>query len=133
MRPPSHGLLTPALASLAFGLTAITISFTNVFPYAPHMAKFFRLTGDDRELGFYAGFFMTALMAGAGVSAIFWGVISDRYGRKRVILIGLFAIVLPQILFGVSTSLWLALTCRLSMGLLNGVPVPRRNVGDGGR
>lgn len=84
------------------------------------MAKFFRLTGDDRELGFYAGFFMTALMAGAGVSAIFWGVISDRYGRKRVILFGLFAIVLPQILFGVSTSLWLALTCRLSMGLLNG-------------
>ncbi|KAL1512137.1 hypothetical protein AB1Y20_005405 [Prymnesium parvum] len=110
-----------ALAALAFGLTANTLAITNIFPYAPFMAKAFGLTADDRELGFYAGFFMSSLMLGAGLSAYAWGVVADRHGRKRVILFGLASSVAPQLLFGVATSMAWALTCRFVIGLLNGV------------
>ena len=79
------------------------------------------LTDDDRALGFYAGFFMTARQVGAGLSAIPWGILSDRWGKKRVILCGLAANTMPQLMFGMATSMPLALTSRGVMGLFNGV------------
>ena len=57
--PPRCSSTTKALGALALALTANALSVTNVFPYAPFQVKFFGLTEDDRELGFYAGFFMT--------------------------------------------------------------------------
>ena len=112
---------TRALLALALGLTANALSFTNVFPYAPFMVKFFGLTDDDRELGFYAGFFMTATQVGALLSSVFWGVMSDRWGKRVVIMIGLGSCTLPQLLFGLATSMPVALALRLLMGLLNGL------------
>ena len=109
------------LWSLALALTANALSVTNVFPYAPFQVKFYDLTDDDRELGFYAGFFMTAYMVGAGLSAIPWGSWSDRHGKKNVIIIGLLANTFPQVVFGLSTTMALALSMRFVMGLLNGL------------
>ena len=63
------------MAALAVALTANAVSVTNVFPYSPYLPKFLGLTDDDRELGFYAGFFMTAYMVGSGMSALFWGIV----------------------------------------------------------
>ena len=85
-------------SALALALTANAISITNVFPYAPFQVKFFGLTDDDRELGFYAGFFMTAYMVGNGATAIPWGKFADRYGKKLTITIGLLACTVPQLL-----------------------------------
>ena len=110
-----------ALAALALALTANALSICNVFPYAPFQVKFFGLTEDDRELGFYAGFLMTAYMIGNGMSAIPWGAFSDRYGKRCVIMIGMLANTAPQIGFGVSRSMPMALLARFIMGVLNGV------------
>ena len=110
-----------SLAALALALTANALSVTNVFPYSPYMPKFFGLTADDRELGFYAGFFMTAYMVGSGASALLWGVAADRYGKKAVILFSLLSATAPQVLFGMATSMQAALALRLIMGLLNGL------------
>ena len=79
------------MGALALALTANALSVTNVFPYAPFQVKFFGLTDDDRELGFYAGFFMTSYMVGCGLTAIPWGAFSDRHGKKFVIMIALLA------------------------------------------
>ena len=112
---------TCALAALALALTSNALSITNVFPYAPFQVKYFGLTEDDRELGFYAGFIMTAYMIGAGLSAIPWGAFSDKYGKKAVIMIGLLANTAPQALYGLATSMPFALSIRFVMGLLNGL------------
>ena len=110
-----------ALGALALALTANALSVTNVFPYAPFQVKFFGLTDDDRELGFYAGFFMTSYMVGCGLTAIPWGAFSDRHGKKFVIMIALLANTVPQLLFGMATNMTFALSMRLIMGLLNGL------------
>jgi MFS family permease len=107
-----------ALGALALALTANALSITNVFPYAPFMVKFFGLTDDERALGFYAGFFMTAYMIGNGASAMFWGYASDRIGKRAVIVLGLAANTLPQVIFGVATSMPTALALRLLMGVV---------------
>ena len=109
------------LAALALALTANALSITNIFPYAPFMVKYFGLTDDDRELGYYAGFIMTAYMIGNGLTAIPWGIAADRYGKRFVILVGLAANTVPQVLFGCATSMPVALLLRLLMGTLNGL------------
>jgi hypothetical protein len=85
------------------------------------MVKYFGLTLDDRELGFYAGFFMTAYMVGNGLTALFWGHMSDRHGKKAIIILGLLANTVPQVGFGMANSFALALALRFLMGLCNGL------------
>lgn len=49
-----------------------------------------------------------------------WGRISDRIGRKPVLITGLVGTALSMILFGFSTNLWCAVMARALGGLLNG-------------
>jgi MFS family permease len=68
--------------------------------------------------------------AAGAVSAIFsicqaltglvWGAASDKYGRKPILLIGLFNTMWTMLLFGFSTSLPMALVARALQGLGNG-------------
>ena len=51
---------------------------------------------------------------------MFWGWISDRIGRRPVIVIGLLGNTITNLSFGVSHSLSWAIFSRLSCGLLNG-------------
>jgi len=55
------------------------------------------------------------------VSGIFWGRISDRYGRRPVILIGLMSNVIFLSILSVCTNFYLALACRIMAGFLDGV------------
>jgi len=49
-----------------------------------------------------------------------WGSLSDRIGRKPVILIGLGGIVISTLLFGLSTTFWALVASRCLCGALNG-------------
>ena len=49
-----------------------------------------------------------------------WGRISDRYGRRPVLLIGLAASAAAYLIFGFATSLWLLFACRLVQGFGGG-------------
>jgi MFS family permease len=53
-------------------------------------------------------------------TAMLWGRWSDRAGRKRIILIGLFGTTISSIGFGFSKSFWMALVFRVLGGALNG-------------
>lgn len=50
------------------------------------------------------------------LSAPFWGRVSDRYGRKPVLLIGLAASAAAYVVFAYATSYWLLLLSRLVQG-----------------
>lgn len=58
---------------------------------------------------------MSALLIGRMVSALFWGVVADRYGRRPVLFIALGCIAVFSIAFGFSTSFWAAFTFRFDM------------------
>ena len=81
-----------------------------VIPLMPYYAK---------SLG--ANAFMVALLvssftAAQLLSAPVWGRVSDRYGRRPALLIGLGAAAIAYVVFAYATSLWLLLLSRLVQG-----------------
>lgn len=54
------------------------------------------------------------------LTATLWGITSDKFGRKPIMLIGLLGSTLSIILFGFSTSLTWAILSRALCGLFNG-------------
>lgn len=81
-----------------------------ILPLLPFYAK---------DLG-AGGFVVTLLVASFSlaqlVSAPFWGRVSDRYGRRPALLIGLFASALAYVVFAFADSLWLLFVSRLIQG-----------------
>lgn len=53
-------------------------------------------------------------------TAIVWGKISDRYGRRPVLLTGLIGNSISTCLFGLSKNLWWAIGARALCGIMNG-------------
>ena len=104
-------------------MLANSISVANVFPYGPLMVQHLGMTDDRRELGFFAGFLMTSYMVGSMLSSYHLGMLCDRWGRKKVILLGLLAQTLPQLLFGLSEDFTFACAMRFAMGFPNGIVI----------
>ena len=58
------------------------------------------------------------------VFAPLWGRWSDRIGRRPLILIGIAGYVVAQVMFGLSTSLWLLYAARIAGGILSSAALP---------
>ncbi|KAI3419059.1 MFS domain-containing protein [Psidium guajava] len=97
--------------------TALPIS--SLFPFLYFMIRDFHIAKREEDIGFYAGFVGSSFMVGRALTSVFWGVVADRYGRKPVILIGTFSVVILNALFGLSTSFWMALCTRFLLGCFN--------------
>ncbi|KAK3443691.1 hypothetical protein EUGRSUZ_B03776 [Eucalyptus grandis] len=99
--------------------TALPI--TSLFPFVYFMIRDFHIAKREEDIGFYAGFVGSSFMVGRALTSVFWGVVADRYGRKPIILIGTFSVVVLNALFGLSTSFWMALCTRFLLGCFNSV------------
>ncbi|CAN0453073.1 unnamed protein product, partial [Ascophyllum nodosum] len=76
---------------------------------------------DDKDkAGYYAGILTSSLMIGRTVTSFFWGWFADRYGRRKVILIGQSSSIALSVAFGFSWTYWWAVLIRLFIGTLNG-------------
>lgn len=51
---------------------------------------------------------------------MYWGGLSDRIGRKPVLLLGCVGTMLSMILVGCASNIWVAVAGRVLGGLLNG-------------
>uniref|UniRef100_A0A6N2L8N6 Major facilitator superfamily (MFS) profile domain-containing protein n=1 Tax=Salix viminalis TaxID=40686 RepID=A0A6N2L8N6_SALVM len=100
-----------------FYLSALPIS--SLFPFIYFMIRDFHIAEIEEDIGFYAGFVGSSFMIGRALTSFFWGWLADRYGRKPIILIGTSSVVLFNALFGLSTSLWMALSMRFLLGCFN--------------
>ncbi|KAG7564343.1 Major facilitator superfamily domain [Arabidopsis suecica] len=83
------------------------------------MIRDFHIAKQEEDIGFYAGFVASSFMIGRALTSIFWGKLADRYGRKPIILIGTFSVIIFNTLFGLSTSFWLAISVRFFLGCFN--------------
>lgn len=94
------------------------IALTSVFPYLPEFMEFLGVAEND--IARWAGLASSTFNLCQAVTGLFWGAASDRYGRKPVILLGLFNTMWTMLLWGFATSLPMALAARALQGLFNG-------------
>ncbi|KAF1977533.1 MFS general substrate transporter [Bimuria novae-zelandiae CBS 107.79] len=111
---------TRQLAILALCRISEPIAFMSIFPYAYYMVQDFNVTEDHGKVSMYVGMITSAFAFMECVSGIFWGRLSDKVGRKKVLLGGLFGTGLSMLLFGFAKSLPVAMFARALGGALNG-------------
>jgi MFS family permease len=91
-----------------------------IFPYIYFMISDFHLTKDDNAISFYAGMVTSAFTFAEFSTGYLWGRLSDRIGRKPVLLTGLMGTGISVLIFGFAPNLYVALAARVIGGLLNG-------------
>jgi MFS family permease len=91
---------------------------TSVFPYLPEMIASFGV--EKKDVAKWAGATSSVFSLAQSVTAVSWGRASDRFGRKPVILTGLVCTMICFLIWGVSTSLPMAIAIRAIQGASNG-------------
>jgi MFS family permease len=92
----------------------------SIFPYMYFMVKDFNITDDENKISFYAGMVTSAFTFAEFSTSVMWGRLSDKVGRKPILLTGLAGTGLSVLLFGLAPSLPVALFARALGGFLNG-------------
>jgi MFS family permease len=98
------------------------IAFNSILAYSYPLV--IDLLGGDEDDGeaasFYSGLLVSAYAVAEALTAMFWGSLSDRYGRKPVVLAGLGGVAVSCLILGFAKSFWVALLARFVGGALNG-------------
>ncbi|KAH7554419.1 hypothetical protein JRO89_XS12G0199500 [Xanthoceras sorbifolium] len=114
------------LFSVWIVVLSAALPISSLFPFLYFMIRDFNIAKGEEDIGYYAGFVGSAFMFGRALTSVLWGVIADRYGRKPVIMFGIGAVVIFNILFGLSTNFWMAVSMRFLLGSLCGILGPMR-------
>ncbi|KAG9249297.1 major facilitator superfamily transporter [Calycina marina] len=110
---------TIQLFVLAIVRLAEPIALTSIFPYAWQLVKKFEV-GDEKDASFYAGLLISSFALAEAMTGMAWGSLSDRVGRKPVLLLGCIGTVMSLLTVGFSSNIWVALAGRAAGGFLNG-------------
>jgi len=98
------------LAVLIFVCFVDAIGFMIIVPLLPFYAL--RLHGTPETVGWLIASFSIAQLLSAPV----WGRVSDRYGRRPALLIGLTASTIAFAVFGLADAVWLLFVSRVVQG-----------------
>ncbi|OBT50773.1 hypothetical protein VE04_09550 [Pseudogymnoascus sp. 24MN13] len=107
------------LAVLAVIALAEQTALNSISPYLPQMVASFPST-DPSQIGLYVGAIGSSFAAAQLLTNYFWGSLSDRIGRKPVILLGAILTAVAFVGFGFCTKLWHAIVVQAIMGIVNG-------------
>ena len=98
---------------LAFALVVVMLGFGMVVPVFPFYIE--RLGAGGKALGLLVAISaLTEFIFGP-----IWGSISDRKGRKPILMVGMLGYGLSMLLFGLSTQLWMLFVFRALSGVLS--------------
>jgi len=106
------------LTILFFTLVIMMLGFGMVIPILPFYVDSFGASG--RSLGMLMAVFATMQFLFSPI----WGEFSDRYGRKPILMIGVLGNAVSQLLFGLSTQLWMLFAARALAGILSSATLP---------
>ncbi len=107
-----------ALLILFAVMFLVMIGFGIIIPVLPFFAE--ELGANPTELGFLMAVYSITQL----IFAPMWGKISDRIGRKPVILIGILGLSLSFFLTGLASSLWMLFAARIAGGFLSAANLP---------
>lgn len=118
---------------LAIARFAEPVALTSVYPYLvskfssdqdftdkiqPEMIESFGV--HKKDVAKWAGMTSAAFSLSQCVTAVAWGRASDKFGRKPMILIGLSMTMCATLIWGMSTTLTMAIFARAFAGGCNG-------------
>ncbi|KAI8827909.1 major facilitator superfamily domain-containing protein [Chytriomyces cf. hyalinus JEL632] len=103
------------ITALSFVIICEPLSLTVLFPFINFMVRDFGIS-DDKEVGFYVAFIASSF----SLAQFCTGWISERTGRKPVLLIGLIGNAISLLLFGQAHTLQAAIASRMLCGMLYG-------------
>jgi DHA1 family multidrug resistance protein-like MFS transporter len=106
------------LLVLSFTLVVVTLGFGLVLPIIPFYMD--QLGAGGAELGLLvASYAVMRLIFGP-----IWGSLSDRVGRKPILLVGVFGYSITMVGFGLATQLWMMFLARILSGVLSSATAP---------
>lgn len=95
------------------------IALTSILPYAWKLVLHFEIS-DKSDASFYAGLLIAAFALAESLTGMFWGALSDRLGRKPVLIMGCFGTIASLLVVGFAPTFSIAIAGRLIGGALNG-------------
>ncbi|KAJ5253965.1 hypothetical protein N7524_011145 [Penicillium chrysogenum] len=107
------------MAVLAIIALAEQTALNSISPYLPDMASTFPEVKQS-QVGVYVGSIASAFALAQFSTNYFWGWLSDRIGRKPVILLGTFLTAMCFVAFGFCKNLAQAIVVQALMGVVNG-------------
>lgn len=107
------------LAILAVIALAEQTALNSISPYLPDMASTFPEVKEG-QVGLYVGLIASSFALAQFATNFFWGWLSDRIGRKPVVLMGTILTACCFVAFGFCRTLWQAIIVQAMMGLVNG-------------
>ncbi|WP_346359404.1 MFS transporter [Bosea sp. (in: a-proteobacteria)] len=121
-----------ALSTVLIAMFAITVGYGVALPILPFLIEQIAGESTPQALSWHTGLLTGAYIIAIFVGAPVWGRISDRYGRKPIILVGLLGFAATTAFFAVTESLPLLYLGRFLAGLFAAAitPVAYALIGD---
>ena len=107
------------------------IGFGIVIPFLTYLVEDLAADQNITSIGIWVGLLMTSYSAAQFLFSPIWGSLSDRIGRRPVLMIGLVGNTVFFTMFGLANTLLMALVARFLAGVFNGnIAVARAYIGD---
>ncbi|MEC8576246.1 MAG: MFS transporter, partial [Candidatus Thermoplasmatota archaeon] len=107
------------------------IGFGIIIPFLTYLVQDLAADEGVVRVGLWVGLLMTAYSSAQFLSSPIWGSLSDRIGRRPILMVGLVGNTVFFTAFGLSTTLMFALSMRFLAGVFNGnIAVARAYIGD---
>ncbi|QRV75718.1 major facilitator superfamily transporter [Ceratobasidium sp. AG-Ba] len=123
-RPLERKTPTPLptqLFVILFLCLAEPITSSVIYPFITELVATLGVTnGDDRKVGYYAGIIESIFFLTETCLILQYGRLSDRIGRRPVVLLGLFGLALSITSFGLAKTFTGLVIARALSGALNG-------------
>ncbi|WVF72209.1 hypothetical protein IAT40_007021 [Kwoniella sp. CBS 6097] len=129
--PAKSRAQTPLPFAQIATLMGVRLAEPIIFPFVNQMVEELGVTDNPDRVGFYSGLVESVFAFVQFFTVYHWAKLSDKVGRKPVILLGLAGVAFSGSIFGLATSFWMMILFRSLSGALNGnVAVIRAAIGD---
>ncbi len=106
------------LLLLSFTLLVMMLGYGMMLPIMPFYIE--KLGAGGTELGWLMSTYSLMQL----IFAPIWGVLSDRYGRKPILAVGILGYAISLFMFGMSTTFWMLFVARSLSGILSSATMP---------